>query len=103
LVDPIMTRLASRLTLVTLLLLAATGMVLQAGSVSHVHAASHAGVYNGEHDLTLLAGLASHVLLVDVTLVPALDSMSVLIPPYVPERPAARLARSGNSRAPPVR
>ena len=97
-----MKRLASRLTLVTLLLLAATGMVLQAGSVSHVHASSHAGVYNGEHDLTLLAGLAAHVLLAETAPVFTFDSISALIPPYVPERPAARLARSGNSRAPPV-
>lgn len=98
-----MKQFASRLTLATLLLLAATGMVLQAGSVSHVHAASHAGVYNGEHDLTLLAGLAGHVLLADAAPVFTFDSISALIPPYVPERPAARLARSGNSRAPPVR
>jgi hypothetical protein len=97
-----MKQFASRLTLVTLLLLAATGMVLQAGSVPHAHAGSHAGVYNEEHDLTLLAGLAGHVLLVDATLVPAFDSVSALIPPYVPERPAARLARSGDSRAPPL-
>jgi hypothetical protein len=98
-----MKQFASRLTLVTLFLLAVTGMVLQAGSVPHVHAASHAGVYNEEHDLTLLAGLAGHLLLSDATPVLTFDSISALIPPYVPERPAARLARSGNSRAPPVR
>lgn len=98
-----MKTLASRVTLVTLLLIPAAGMVLQAGSVPHAHAASHAGIYNEEHDLTLLAGLAGHVLLADATPVVAFDSISALIPPYVPERPAARLARSGDSRAPPAR
>jgi len=98
-----MKRFASRLTLVTLLLLAATGMVLQAGSVPHMHAAgAHAGLFNEEHDLTLLAGLAAQSLLADAAPAITFDTVSTLIPPYVPERPAARLAHSGDSRAPPL-
>jgi hypothetical protein len=98
-----MNRFASRLALVTLLLLAATGMVMQAGSLPHVHAAgAHAGMFNEEHDLTLLAGFAAQSLLVGAAPAITFDTVSTLIPPYVPERPAARLARSGASRAPPL-
>ena len=98
-----MKRFASRLTLVTLLLLAATGMVLQTASLPHVHAASHSGVYNEEHDLTLLAGLASSLLLAAETPVLTFQNVSALVPQYVPERVATPAALSGDSRAPPVR
>ena len=98
-----MKRVASRLMLVTLLLLAAAGMVLQTGSVPHTHAASSSGVYNGEHDLTLLAGLAGHAPLTVAAPAITVDAVSTLVASSVAERPASRLARSGDSRAPPVR
>ena len=97
-----MKRFASRLTLVTLLLLAATGMVLQAGSVPHSHIAAQAGLFNEEHDLTLLAGLAGSVLPIDAAPPVSLDVVSTLVPPDVPERPADRFAHAAASRAPPV-
>lgn len=98
-----MKRCASRLTLLSLLVLATAGMVLQAGSVPHVHAGSHAGIYNQEHDLTLLASLAGHVVLADAAPALTLDVVSTQLSAFVPERPALRLAHSGVSRAPPVR
>ena len=98
-----MKRFASRLTLVALLLLATTGMVLQAGSVPHTHAATQASLFNEEHDLTLLAGLAGHVVLTDASTTVAFDAVSGQLSAFVPERPALRLAHSGDSRAPPVR
>ncbi len=98
-----MKRFASRLTLVALLVLATTGMVLQAGSVPHTHAATQASLFNEEHDLTLLAGLAGHVVLGDAAPAIAFEAVSSRISPFVPERPALRLAHSGVSRAPPVR
>ena len=98
-----MKRFSSRLTLVALLVLATAGMVLQAGSVPHTHAAAHASFFNEEHDLTLLAGLAGQVVLGDAAPAIALDAVSTLVSPFAPERPALRLAHSGASRAPPVR
>jgi len=98
-----MKRYASRLPLIALLLLAAAGMVLQAGSVSHVHAGSTAGLYNEEHDLTLMAGLAGHVVLADTTPALALDTVAALLPPAAVEHPATRIALAGDSRAPPRR
>jgi hypothetical protein len=101
-VSALMKRVASRLTLVLLLLLAATGMVLQAGSVPHAHA-TNGGLYNQEHDLTLLASLGGHVVLVDAAPALAHDDVTTLVPSLAPERPALRVARSADSRAPPLR
>ena len=98
-----MKRFTSHLTLVALLVLATAGMVLQAGSVPHTHAATQTSLFNEEHDLTLLAGLAGHVVLGDAAPAIAFDAVSSLISPFVPERPALRVAYSGVSRAPPVR
>jgi hypothetical protein len=92
-----------RITLLTLLLLAATGMVMQSGSIPHAHAVGAPGVYNEEHDLTLLAGLAGHVIPVDATPSITLEPVSVPLSSYVPERPILYTALSGDSRAPPVR
>ncbi len=98
-----MKRLASRLTLVALLVLATAGMVTQAGSVPHTHAAAQASLFNEEHDLTLLAGLAGHVVLGDVTLTITVDAASNPLSPFIPERPVLHVGHSGVSRAPPVR
>jgi hypothetical protein len=98
-----MMRTASRLFIVALLLMAVVSLVLQGGSLPHVHAATQAGLFNEEHDLTLLAGLATHVVLGDATPPLTLDAASSDIAPSVPERPALRLARSADSRAPPSR
>jgi hypothetical protein len=78
-------------------------MVLQASSLPHVHEGDGAGFFNEEHDLTLLAGLAGHVIPVDAVPTIALAAISVLLVLFVPERPSLRLAHSGDSRAPPVR
>jgi hypothetical protein len=84
-----------------LLLLAAMAVVAQAGSLQHLHLGGEAGVYNAEHDLTLLATLAGHGLPTDGAPTPAFDVVTTSVPPLVPERPAPRLASSGDSRAPP--
>ena len=97
-----MKRFASRLALVTMLLLAASGMVLQTGSVPHLHADGQTALYNEEHDLTLLAGLAGHVIQVDAIPVLAIDAVSAALPPFTPERLAIHFVRSGDSRAPPA-
>ena len=97
-----MKRAASRLTLFVLVALAATGMVLQTGSVPHAHAAD-GGLYNQEHNLTLFAGLAGHTILADASPTLAIDAVSTPLSPFVPELALPQLALSGDSRAPPLR
>ena len=98
-----MKRAFTRLTLGVLVVLAVAGLVMQAGSLSHVHDGDTAGFYNAEHDLTLLAGLAGHLLLVDAVPAIALPIVAALLMLCVCERPAFHLGRSGDSRAPPLR
>ncbi|HEV8143308.1 MAG TPA: hypothetical protein VGQ77_10640 [Methylomirabilota bacterium] len=98
-----MKRVVARLTLGVLVILAVTGMVLQAGSLPHVHEGDGAGFYNEEHDLTLLAGLAGQVIPVDAAPTITLAAISALLLLFVPERPRLHAAHSGVSRAPPVR
>jgi hypothetical protein len=98
-----MKRVAARLTLAVLVILAVSGMVLQAGSLPHLHEGDAAGFFNEEHDLTLLAGLAGHVIPVDTAPTVALAAISALLVLFIPERPGLRLANEGVSRAPPVR
>ena len=97
-----MKHLALRLTIATLVLIAAAAMVLQGGSLPHLHQADSAGLYNQEHDLSLLAGLAGHGVTIDATPALAMEPVSAAVVPLVAQRPAARLARSGDSRAPPA-
>jgi hypothetical protein len=98
-----MGRLAPRLILLLLIVLATAGMVLQNGSVPHVHAAAHAGLFNEEHDLTLLAGLAGHVVLAQTAPALSFDAPSRDVVVFVPERQVLRPASSDASRAPPTR
>jgi hypothetical protein len=98
-----MKRVGSHVTLLVLLVLATAGMVLQNGSVPHVHVATQPGLYNQDHDLTLLANLASTVIPVDVAPALTFDAVSISLAPLVSERPPLRAALSGDSRAPPVR
>ena len=96
-----MKRPASRLAIAVLVLLAAAAMVLQVGSVPHLHRGAEAGIYNQEHDLTLLAGLAGYGLPAGATPSLSIDTVSMPVSPFVPDRPTTRLALSGDSRAPP--
>jgi len=97
-----MTRRLSRLAIVTLLVLACAGMLAQTGSVPHLHQAHEPGIYNEEHDLTLLAALAAQALLVDGTPVPAARTVVGAPPTVVVERPAIRCPHAADSRAPPT-
>ena len=100
--DRTVKRPAFVLPIVLLALLSSAAMVAQAGSVPHLHAAAQAGLYNQEHDLTLLAGLAGHGLLLDTAPALTTDVVSSFLPVLAPERPALRLTRSSDSRAPPT-
>ena len=96
-----MTGRGSRLLLVALAVLAATGLVLQNGSLPHTHAADGIGLYNQEHDLTLLASFAAHASPADAPPSLIADGVSAAVPAHVPAPHAARHARSAHTRAPP--
>ena len=93
----------SRATLLVVMVLAMAGLVLQAGSVPHLHAGQQAGLYNQEHDLTLLAGLASQGIPAHATPAAAPIEVPDRFVQYVPERSGSEPAFSGDSRAPPLR
>jgi hypothetical protein len=97
-----MSWLVPRLPIVMLLVLACAGMLAQAGSVPHLHDAHEPGIYNEEHDLSLLAALAAQALLSVGATAPSLDVVAGTPVPLVPESPAIRVVRSGASRAPPT-
>ena len=96
-----MRRLAPRLLIGLLALVAASGMVLQGGSVPHLHDDHEAGLYNQEHDLTLLAGLAGHALAPDAAPALTIEAVSAALAVIAPARPTLRIAGSSDSRAPP--
>ena len=54
-----MSRSRPRLVVVAVALLAVAGLLLQNGSVPHLHDDHEPGLYNQEHDLALLASLAT--------------------------------------------
>jgi hypothetical protein len=94
---------ASRVTLRLVMVLAMAGLVLQVGSVPHLHAGQQLGLYNQEHDLTLLAGLASQGIASDAIPAVAPIERSDQFVQHVPERLGTEPAFSGDSRAPPLR
>jgi hypothetical protein len=97
-----MARFVPRLTIAALLVLAGIGMLAQASSLPHVHKAYEPGIYNEEHDLTLLAALAAQALLSNTAAAPGIDAVVSALPPLLPERPAIRSVHAGASRAPPA-
>jgi hypothetical protein len=96
-----MTRRFSRLAIVLLTVLAVAGLLLQHGSLPHRHDVYKAGVYNQEHDLGLLAALASHADPPSPAPAIVVDETSAPIAPWLPLRLPVRHARAGQTRAPP--
>jgi hypothetical protein len=97
-----MTRPASRLAIFLLVLLIASAMGLQGGSLPHLHAGAGFGLYNAEHDLALLAALAGSGLPADSTAVLPFDTVFTTVLALMPERLLDDTVRSGDSRAPPA-
>lgn len=79
-------------------------LVVNAGTVPHVHASLTPGVFNEDHDLSSLATLGSGSGLVPQTpsIVP-FDTASPLVAGPPAREPVDRARRSADSRAPPVR
>jgi hypothetical protein len=83
-----------------LLLLAILAMLLQAGSIPHLHGGKGHGIYNAEHDLSLLATLAAHGLPGDPPRL-VVEGVSAPLPSLVASPRAAQPLRAADSRAPP--
>jgi hypothetical protein len=88
---------------VLLVALLALPLLLQGASLPHTHFGAPDGLFNQEHDLTLLA-IAGTVASLDasapaVTLVLVVTAMAVA----ARRRPVSARARTADSRAPPVR
>lgn len=85
-----------------LILLAVAGMLLSAAALTHTHVGPGPGLYNQEHDLTLLATRSGGAPLPDVT--PGLGivvAVSSLPAPATEATPAAPRSLP-DSRAPPA-
>jgi len=89
--------------LFALALLAALTMVVQTGSVPHLHHSDTGGLFNQEHDLTLLATVGT--VASDVPVVPAVIVVLVAtaVASLARSRPATTFLRAADPRAPPVR
>lgn len=86
-----------------ILLLGLAGLVLAGSSVPHLHAAGEAGLWNEEHDLTLMAALGTAAAQPDAAPVVALVLVVVLALAPVWFRLASASLRLADSRAPPAR
>ena len=94
-------RCIARSPVVLLLLAAVAAVVLQGGSVPHTHAGIGPGLYNQDHDLSLLATLhgAATISAAQPALVPFVALSSVVAMATDPIDSAPRPA--ADSRAPP--
>jgi hypothetical protein len=84
----------------TLVVLALLGAIAAAGSIPHAHLGAHPGLFNQDHDLSLLSTFASSA---PLPVVPAIAVALVVaaVATSVPVRPAWRPTGSCASRAPP--
>jgi len=84
------------------LLLALVALLLAGASVPHLHAGSESGLWNHDHDLTLMAALGNHACQPDAMpvlgLVPALAATIALLT----TRHAGAPLRPSAPRAPPL-
>ena len=86
-----------------ILLLGLAGFVLAGSGGPHLHAAGEAGLWNEEHDLTLMAALGTAAAQCDAAPVVALVLVIVLALAPVSFRLASVSLRLADSRAPPAR
>jgi hypothetical protein len=88
--------------MLVLLLLTVVALLGQGASLPHTHEASAPGVYNQEHDLSLLATRGADASL--PTPLPMFQFVALAFAPHQPAPPAppALLCRHANFRAPPL-
>jgi hypothetical protein len=87
----------------SVLLLAAVLAVLVQGAVlPHTHAGVGPGLYNQDHDLSLLATLHGAAVLLDAQPAPLVVVVVSAVTPAGTESPAAPARSTADSRAPPL-
>ena len=91
-----------RPTWVIILLLIVVPMVSQAGSVPHNHSGTAPGLFNEDHDLTLLAA-ANAVAIPEASPLLVTFIPTAFVPGLSGDRPASRPTAPTDSRAPPLR
>jgi len=84
-------------------LLAFAAVTLAGGSLPHLHAAGEPGLWNEEHDLSLMAALGTAASQPDATPVMALELALILALALAGARPASAPLRLSAPRAPPLR
>lgn len=84
------------------LLLALLALVLAGASVPHLHTATEPGLWNHDHDLSLMAALGSHAC--EPEAMPALGPVptAAAAPASAPAPHAAAPSRPSAPRAPPL-
>ena len=103
-----MPALARRRTLVravtlSLVIVAVAGVVLSGTSLPHSHQPWLPGLYNQEHDLTLMGAIGGLGLLSESPALCPIELVILLVVPSISWLPRARPRRRVDSRAPPVR
>jgi hypothetical protein len=91
----------ARLALLVVLL--ALPLVLQGASLPHTHFGAPHGIFNHEHDLTLLATVGTVASLVATAPAVMFVLVVMTLAASARRRPATSLVRTADSRAPPVR
>jgi hypothetical protein len=86
-----------------LLLMLVLPLLLQAASLPHTHSGLGHGLFNQEHDLTLLATLGAAASLYAAAALLLLVVVVVALAPATRSAAAPRLALAADSRAPPAR
>ena len=95
--------MAARGAMLLLVLVGLLGIVISAGSLPHTHAASRPGLYNQEHDLTLLAAVGGAGPLPESPSVAPVALVASLVVLPISWEPRPRPRRPIDSRAPPIR
>ena len=83
------------------LLLAVVAMLLAGASLPHTHAGSSPGIWNADHDLTLMAAFGTHACPLDAMPVLGLAIVISAAISLVAAHRAAAPLRLSDSRAPP--
>ena len=93
---------AHRGLLGSLLLVVAAALLLQGASLPHSHASARPGVYNQDHDATLLATLHSIAMLAETAPAPLVFALVAAIALLAIRSPASTTRPTCDSRAPPL-
>jgi hypothetical protein len=86
---------------IPLLLLAVVAFLLAGASMPHTHAGSSPGIWNADHDLSLMAAFGTHACQLDAIPIIGLAVVLAATVSLVTRRVTAAPLRLSGSRAPP--